>query len=245
MWLKCPEVAQEAKPGQFVMVNCSPECTLPRPFSVHQVNDEGDIAIFYAVLKNGRGTRWLAKRKALDYIGLFGPLGNGYRIYPESKNLLLVAGGIGIAPLSFLADRAKDQRCSVKLLQGAATASQLYKVKPAAATQYGSDSTIEPAATTEDGSAGTKGLATDLLTTLAAQADQIFACGPLPMYEAMAQMPELKNKPVQVSLEVRMGCGRGACYGCTIKTQQGLKQVCQDGPVFNSGDIIWEELSPI
>jgi dihydroorotate dehydrogenase electron transfer subunit len=62
------------------------------------------------------------------------------------------------------------------------------------------------------------------------------------MYKTMARMPELKSRPVQVSLEVRMGCGRGVCYGCTIKTRQGLRQVCQDGPVFNLEDVIWEEL---
>ena len=74
-------------------------------------------------------------------------------------------------------------------------------------------------------------------------ADQIFACGPLPMYKKMAQMPELKDIPARVSLEIRMGCGRGVCYGCTIKTRQGLKKVCQDGPVFDLDSILWDELN--
>jgi dihydroorotate dehydrogenase electron transfer subunit len=234
MWLKCPDVASEAKPGQFIMVNCGPECPLHRPLSVHQVNDEGDIAIFYAVLKNGRGTPWLAKRKPLDDIGLFGPLGNGYHIYPESRNLLLVAGGNGIAPLYFLAQAALQQSYSATLLYGTAGEKRC-PISPA----------INLVSCTEDGTVGYSGRVTDLIREYIERADQIFACGPLPMYQTMAQMPELKDKPVQVSLEVRMGCGLGVCYGCTIKTKQGLRQVCQDGPVFNLEDIIWEELSPI
>ncbi|MBI2288225.1 MAG: dihydroorotate dehydrogenase electron transfer subunit, partial [Chloroflexi bacterium] len=74
-------------------------------------------------------------------------------------------------------------------------------------------------------------------------ADQVFACGPLPMYRHIDEgFPQLKNKPVQVSLEVVMGCGRGICYGCTVKTKDGLKMVCEDGPVFDLADIIWDEL---
>ena len=69
--------------------------------------------------------------------------------------------------------------------------------------------------------------------------DQVFACGPLPMYKTMAQMSELKNKPVQVSLEVRMGCGRGVCNGCTVKTKSGLKKVCEDGPVFDGKEVVF------
>ncbi len=77
------------------------------------------------------------------------------------------------------------------------------------------------------------------------KADQTFACGPLPMYRTMVKMPQLKGKPVQVSLEIRMGCGFGACYGCSIKTKQGLKQICQDGPVFNLEDVLWDEFVDI
>ena len=75
--------------------------------------------------------------------------------------------------------------------------------------------------------------------------DQIFACGPTTMYRTMAKMPQLEGKPMQLSMEMRMGCGFGACYSCTIKTKQSLKQVCQDGPVFNLDDILWDELVDI
>ncbi len=233
LWLKCPEVAAKTKPGQFIMVNCAEEYMLPRPLSIHQVNNT-DIALFFAVLENGKGTNWLSQRKVSDNIDLLGPLGNGYSIRPSSQKLLLLAGGVGIAPLYFLAQAAITKQYSVTLIHGATSKLNLYpeKIPPE----------IELVTVTEDGSAGEKGMITDLLPDFTDWADQIFACGPLPMYKAMTQMPELKDKPIQVSLEVRMGCGRGVCYGCTVKTKRGLKQVCRDGPVFNLDDVLWDEI---
>jgi dihydroorotate dehydrogenase electron transfer subunit len=102
---------------------------------------------------------------------------------------------------------------------------------------------IELLIATEDGTAGRKGLATDFLPELARGADQIFACGPTDMYHSMASQQILKQKPVQISLESRMGCGLGACFGCTLKTKQGLKQICREGPTFELGEILWEEIS--
>lgn len=238
IWLSCPEIAQEAKPGQFVMVCCGGECTLPRPFSIHQVDGKGGMAIFFAAWEDGKGTSWLSQRKVGDKVELFGPLGNGYSIHPASYNLLLVAGGIGIAPLRFLAKQAVNHGYKVKLLLGASTASQLYPGR------FLPDD-IEPIIATEDGTAGKKGMITEFFPDFVGWADQIFACGPSAMYRDMGdkyqQFP--KHKPVQVSLEVRMGCGRGVCYGCTLKTKSGLKQVCKDGPVFDLEDIMWDELN--
>ncbi len=234
IWLKAPQVAAKAKPGQFVMVRCGEETLLRRPLSVHQVND-GKMALLLATV--GKGSHWLSRQKVNEKIDLLGPLGNGFSILSQAKNLLLVAGGIGIAPLYFLAQEALKNECSVTLLYGTRT-EQRYP-----------DDLLPPGiklvAATEDGSVGHKGLITDLLPELADGADQIFACGPTGMYQAMAQMPELKGKPVQVSLEVRMACGRGVCYGCSIKTRSGLKKVCQDGPVFDLDDILRDELRRI
>ena len=228
--LKCPDVASEAKPGQFVMVRCGGDCVLPRPFSIHQVNEDG-ITLFYAVLVDGKGTNWLSQRYKGETVELCGPLGNGFSINPHSHNLLLVAGGNGIAPLYYLAQEELKKKHSVTLLYGTADKKR-YSISPQ----------IELVSATEDGSVGKKGLVTDFLLDFANRADQIFACGPLPMYRAMAQMEELKNKPVQISLEVTMGCGRGVCFGCTLKTKHGLKLCCQDGPVFGLDDILWDEL---
>ncbi|MFC1958167.1 dihydroorotate dehydrogenase electron transfer subunit [Chloroflexota bacterium] len=233
MWLDSAEIAATSKPGQFVMVGCGEDTLLHRPISVHQV-DAGKIALLFAAV--GKGTSWLSQCRAGDEIDLFGPLGNGFSIYSASQNLLLVAGGIGIAPLRFLVDEALRKGCSVTLLLGAQTAARLYP-------QGLLPPKIKLVAATDDGTAGQKGMITDLIPKYIDSADQIFACGPAGMYRAMAQMPELRSKSVQVSLEVRMGCGRGICYGCTVKTRQGLKQVCQDGPVFDLDDIIWDKVS--
>jgi len=236
MWLSCPQI-EKAKSGQFVMVRCGEECVLPRPFSIHQVNDD-KVALWIAVWEEGKGTQWLAQRQAGDTVELVGPLGNNYEIQSDSHKLLLLAGGVGIAPLYFLAQEAAMRQCSVILIHGASTEINLYpepylkKIAPE----------IELVTVTEDGSAGKKGKITELIPKYIDWADQIFACGPLGMYQAMAQMTELRSKPVQISLEVRMGCGRGVCYGCTVKTKSGLKQVCTDGPVFDLDDILWDEL---
>lgn len=215
------------------MVHCGEESLLRRPLSIHQV-DKGKLALLFTVV--GKGTYWLAQCQAGDTIDLLGPLGNGYSIHPDSHNLLLVAGGIGIAPLCFLAQEALHQGCSVTLLLGAPTAAQLYP-KDLLPPE------TELVITTEDGTAGKKGVITDLLPDFARGADQIFACGPIPMYRAMATQDQqlLKAKPVQISLEMRMGCGLGICYGCTLRTKRGLKQVCQDGPVFELNDILWDD----
>jgi dihydroorotate dehydrogenase electron transfer subunit len=144
---------------------------------------------------------------------------------------------MGIAPLVFLAEKALKTGNDITLLAGARTADQLYT--PAALT-----SKIHYHLATEDGSAGYQGLITALLPEYADKADQLFICGPLPMFKAVAANYSslFTGKSVQVSLEVRMGCGLGICYACTIKTTQGLKQVCKDGPVFEMNDVIWSDL---
>ncbi len=234
MWLDCPEISQEASPGQFVMVRCG-DCVLPRPLSLHQVRD-GQIALFFTAWEEGRGTIWLSQRRIGDNVELLGPLGNGFAIKSTSRNLLLVAGGIGIAPLVFLTQEAARRGHAVKLLQGVSTASQLYP-------GHLLPSEIEFLTAAEDGTAGERGMITDFLPDYIGWADQVFACGPVAMYRAMATQAVRQTKSVQVSLEVRMGCGVGGCYGCTIKTRQGLKQVCKDGPVFDLDDILWDELT--
>lgn len=246
MWIEAPDIAAAPQAGQFVTVRCK-DFALRRPFSVHQVSSR-KIALLFRVA--GKGTLWLAQRKAGDKIDVLGPLGNGFNIGPESKNLLLLAGGIGIAPLVFMMQQASSQH-QITLVHGASTAAQLYPFSSASRNR----NKLSPLANgvrfipvTEDGSVGHTGKATDVLPDYLDWADQVYACGPLGMYEAMTQMSlgrnrsKLKLKKCQVSLEVRMGCGFGACYGCTINTKKGLKHVCRDGPVFELDHIIWEEV---
>jgi dihydroorotate dehydrogenase electron transfer subunit len=238
MRLEAPAIAREAKPGQFVMVDCGGDTLLPRPFSIHRV-DGGRLALLFSVV--GRGTTRLSQVKKGDTLNIFGPLGNGFAISPASKNVLLVAGGMGIAPLYFLVEAAAGAGKKVTLITGARSRDGLL---PVSLPQQYYDKGLPPAGVnvvcaTEDGSEGFKGLATQLVPHYLKGIDQVFACGPTAMYQAMARMPDLKGKDVQLSLEIMMGCGVGVCYGCTIKTKSGLKQVCQDGPVFQMGDIIF------
>jgi len=237
IWLESPQIASQAKPGQFVMVRCGEETLLRRPLSIHQLDGKTKLKLALLFTVVGKGTHWLSQCKAGNNIDLLGPLGNGFSIHPASHNLLLVAGGIGIAPLHFLAQEALSQGYSVTLLAGAPTATQLYPrhlLPPEA----------KVITATEDGSAGNKGMITDILPDFTGWADQLFACGPVSMYRTMAAQNKqlFHTKPVQISLEMRMGCGRGICYGCTLKTKSGLKQVCEDGPVFELKDVLWDEL---
>jgi dihydroorotate dehydrogenase electron transfer subunit len=254
MRVEAPGIAVAAQPGQFITVRCG-DFTLRRPFSVHQSSPltgedsgEGEIALLFKV--TGKGTIWLSQRQRGDKVDILGPLGNGFTIEPKSKNLLLVAGGIGIAPLVFLMQYASSQH-QITLIQGASTAAHLYpstfvgkkrsKLSPL-------PNGVQFIPVTEDGTMGQKGMATDILSAFLDRADQMYACGPVGMYKAIAEMSlrakrsNLKLAKCQVSLEVRMGCGFGACYGCTINTKKGLKQVCRDGPVFELDDIIWQEV---
>jgi len=232
LWLQAPEIAGVAQPGQFVMVRCgdSHDLLLRRPFSIHRVANGGQIALLFNIV--GRGTEWLARCKKGDPLDLLGPLGRGFSLQPASRRFLLIAGGIGIAPLVFLAEKGLNQGGSIRLLIGAPNAASLYprSLLPPS---------IDPVTATEDGSEGRKGMITELISDFVNQADQVFACGPASMYKSMAAQGCLTGRPVQISLEVRMGCGLGACYSCTIKTKKGLQQVCRDGPVFELDDILW------
>jgi len=239
MRIKTPDIAATAQPGQFITVRCE-ELILRRPFSIHQVVIESEaeqsgIALLFEVV--GKGTLWLSQRQTGDEIDVLGPLGNSFGIESGSRNLLLVAGGIGIAPLVFLAQQASSQH-HVTLMQGASTAARLYPILPL-------PDEVRFVSVTEDGSVGKKGMVTDVLPDFLDWADQIYACGPVDMYKAIsliADSRQLTAKKCQVSLELRMGCGIGGCYGCTINTKGGLKQVCRDGPVFELDEIIWEEV---
>lgn len=232
------ELAREAEPGQFVMVRCGEDAVLRRPLSLHQVAPEDsprEIALLFSV--QGEGTKWLSRRQPGEKVDLLGPLGNSFTIPSKSRRLLLVAGGVGIAPLVFLAQRALSRGHSVTLLLGASTAAQLY---PASLLPP----RVKLVTATDDGSAGRKGTVVDLLEEYLEKADALYACGPVAMYKSLFHLIERKDyqKPAQVSLEVRMGCGVGACYSCTIRTKRGLKQVCRDGPVFSLEEVLWGEV---
>ena len=234
LWANAPALAASARPGQFVMVRCGEgqghDPYLRRPLSIHRIDGgAGNIALLFAEV--GRGTRWLAQRQPRDVLDMVGPLGNGFTLPDHTgARLLLVAGGMGIAPLMALAETGLARGHGVTLLQGAATAARLY---PAELVPAG----LRMMSATEDGSAGFKGLVSHLVSSYVKDTDAIFACGPVPMYRALGKLKELRGKPMQVSMEARMGCGLGACFGCTIETTAGPKRVCLDGPIFELGQL--------
>jgi dihydroorotate dehydrogenase electron transfer subunit len=262
MWFQAPDMAARAQPGQFVTVKCR-DFTLRRPLAIHQVGsnsvaaEQSQVALLFKVV--GKGTLWLSQRQKDDKLDLLGPFGNGFSVPEQSERLLLVAGGIGIAPLVFLMQQASSQH-QITLIHGAKTAAEIYAEDcwPAAVHHA-----VRFIPVTEDGAAGRQGMATDILPDFLDWADQLYACGPLEMYKAMglalSSSPSkgeertiveeglvpsynLRLRKCQISLEVRMGCGFGACYGCTINTRKGLKRVCRDGPIFELGDILWHEV---
>jgi dihydroorotate dehydrogenase electron transfer subunit len=233
--VEASDIASEARPGQFITVRCGADLILRRPLSIHRVDNPNQLSMLFAVV--GRGTQWLSQRQKDETLDLLGPLGNGFSIETASKKLLLIAGGIGIAPLVFLAQKALDEGRSVKLLLGARKQDALYhkELLP---------NGIETVFTTDDGTFGKKGMVSKFVREYVDWADQIYACGPLAMYKEIADQRQKwpGKKPIQVSLEVRMGCGIGACFSCSVKTKNGMKRVCLDGPVFNLDDVILEEV---
>ncbi|MCX6007100.1 MAG: dihydroorotate dehydrogenase electron transfer subunit [Chloroflexi bacterium] len=257
MRIQAPEIAARCKPGQFLMLKCGKDTLLRRPISVHSVIDSTYLELLYALpdkidnidrlmssgreteihIVNGMGTRWLSGLTEGCSLDLIGPSGNSFTIDSTANKLLLIAGGIGIAPLRFLAEFALSQGKEVTLLLGARTESGIIpdNLLP---------SGINVVTATEDGSRGKKGTVIEIVPEYIDRADQVFACGPKAMYQALENQIQtyLRGKDVQVSLEVRMGCGTGVCYSCSIRTKQGMKRVCKEGPVFNIRDIIWQEV---
>lgn len=232
--LLAPAIVQNASPGQFVMLYLPPgrQQQLPRPLGIFKVDRErGELVFFFQV--KGEGTRILANAGAGSTLKLLGPLGTGFPALPA--NSLLVAGGMGIAPLTYLATAA-DQPCT--LIYAARTAAQL--VCPVTDLEIPGVTLL---VVTEDGSRGESGTALDLLSRLlntdANRYQTIFACGPRSMLKAVAELGRLRGLPTWISLEERMACGIGACLGCAVAAIDGYKRVCHDGPVFPAEVVIF------
>lgn len=242
--LTAPSLAKEALPGQFVMAKISNdyEPLLRRPFSIHRVTGK-NIEIIYEI--KGKGTQILSHKKPGEYLDVIGPLGNGFDYcipYPVSRIPILVAGGMGVAPLVFLAEKLKElnTRYSIRntvVLMGARTKSQLSCEKEFKG--FGCDVKIA----TDDGSAGFKGRITELLERIlrtpypVPRTPLLYACGPKPMLKEVIRVAGRYNIPAQVSLEEYMACGFGACLGCVVQTKNGYKRVCKEGPVFSAQEL--------
>jgi dihydroorotate dehydrogenase electron transfer subunit len=236
MVLDAPAIAKKAQPGNFMMVRvCDGGAPLlRRPLGVHRVY-AGSVELLYEVV--GPGTDILSQKKTGQQVDVIGPLGNGFSVDSRAKRgrSVLVAGGMGVAPLFFLAERIHADRATV--LIGAATSAHILCAPDF--KKLGCDVRIA----TDDGSAGFHGYVTGLLEELLEKgrhADRaLYGCGPKPMLKAMAGLCRRHDAAAQVSLEAHMACGIGACLGCVVQTKQGLKRVCKEGPVFQADDVIW------
>jgi dihydroorotate dehydrogenase electron transfer subunit len=246
--MDCPSIANEAQPGQFVMVRTSEDHPplLRRPFSIYRSyptshptgRKRGQLSILYK--KVGIGTRKMTTFRKGQKVNLIGPVGNGFSIppLPSSTPTILIGGGVGMASLSalggtlgfgklyvFIGGKTKDDiLCEDDFPKG--------KVFIA----------------TEDGSRGQKGTVVDLFLSQIERFDRerphhVYVCGPEGMFKSLAKVIQSKRWNVQVSLEARMGCGFGACWGCVVKTrdtEMTYRRVCKDGPVFPLSEIVWE-----
>ncbi|MDH8700684.1 dihydroorotate dehydrogenase electron transfer subunit [Dysgonomonadaceae bacterium PH5-43] len=223
-------------PGQFVQIKVDnvEDVFLRRPISVHFV-DYKNNELWLLIQLVGKGTNKLAEYKVGDKINIVYPLGNGFTI-PESsepKKLLLIGGGVGIAPLLYLGATLKEKGFKPVFLLGARSGKDLTQLEEF--KKYG-----EVLITTEDGSLGEKGFVTNHSSLLCGDADFIYTCGPKPMMVSVARYAKEYNIDCEVSLENHMACGIGACLCCVEKTTKGNTCVCTEGPVFNINKLTWQ-----
>jgi dihydroorotate dehydrogenase electron transfer subunit len=224
-------------PGQFVAIKVNHHF-LRRPISICDWNQDS-ITVIYEI--RGIGTADLAKYQPGDQLDILGPLGNGYNLntVEQGAKILVVGGGIGVPPLlglgkelSFFCHSRLDRESQVDIdfVFGYRTSKQVILEQ-----EFNKLGNVKYA--TEDGSLGTKGYVTDVIET-GAKYDFVFACGPTPMLKAL-QGYDFAGAKVQLSLEERMGCCVGACYGCVVKTAGGsYKRVCLEGPVVNGNEVL-------
>ena len=214
------------RPGQFVNIELE-GFYLRRPISISDWS-ENTITIIYKVV--GRGTQVMSQMGVGVKLDILTGLGNGFNPDAECQKPLLVGGGVGVPPLYRLAKDliAKGRKVSVVL--GFNTAKEVFYAEEF--RSLGADVYVS----TADGSVGTKGFVTDAIRENGVDFDFFYSCGPLPMLKALCDCTDVSG---ELSFEERMGCGFGACMGCSCKTLAGNKRICKDGPVMKREEIIW------
>jgi dihydroorotate dehydrogenase electron transfer subunit len=233
-----PAALLHLQPGQFFNIvtrfSGSFDPLLRRPYSVYRAHRDPP-ALTFLVRPFGRGSAWLAARLPGEQLGMLGPLGNSFAIPSRAQRLLMIGGGVGVAPLVMLSDEAATKNLDVVFVMGAANEAGLL-----AASEL--SDRIEYVVATDDGSRGHRGLATEVVRDFVPWADQIFACGPEPMYRTLRAVLEplrINRKPgVQISVERGMACGLGACLGCVVETTHGMIASCVQGPVFELDEVL-------
>ncbi|WP_290382537.1 dihydroorotate dehydrogenase electron transfer subunit [Paramuribaculum intestinale] len=227
-----------AMPGQFVQVAVpdAPNTFLRRPISVNFI-DRSDNTLWLLVRNAGEGTSRLCEMKTGEHLNIILPLGNGFSMPEENnstpKRLLLVGGGVGVAPLLYLGHALAGGGHTPEFLLGARSCADLLELD-----EFKRIGTVHVA--TDDGSAGVHGLVTQHPVINSQDIDCIYCCGPAPMMKAVAAIARQNNVACEVSLENMMACGLGACLCCVENTVKGNVCVCTEGPVFNITQLTWQ-----
>lgn len=233
-------VATQARAGQFVHIRAVEEGNrwdplLRRPMSLLGVDPATDEGLVL-VQDVGRGSAWLMARQPGDVLDMIAPLGGTFAVAGNQTHLLMVAGGVGIAPLVMLADEQLPKGAEVVLLVGAQTAAKHLPLRYL-------PERIEVVRATDDGSLGHHGFVTDLVPAYLDWADGVYACGPTPMFRSLRAVVQahrgVRTPPVQVCVEQQMGCGMGVCLGCVMETKRGYERACTEGPTFAMEDLVW------
>ncbi|MCI2061431.1 MAG: dihydroorotate dehydrogenase electron transfer subunit [Eubacteriaceae bacterium] len=211
-----------AVPGQFAEIRLS-GFFLRRPISVADVSDKEMIFVYKVI---GGGTDAMSSMKAGDSIEVMAPLGNGYDIAKADDRPYVVGGGLGVPPMYFLTRKLIESGRKPAVILGYNTRGEMFYSDRFA--KLGADVCI----TTADGSCGQKGFVTDAVPP---DRPYVFACGPEPMLKAVYDV----SADGQFSFEARMGCGFGACMGCSRRMKSGYKRICKEGPIFDREDILW------
>jgi len=218
----------------MLSVDSSLDPLLKRPFSLHRWLGR-DFQILYRTA--GKATNILIKKKPGDIIDVMGPLGNGFPPAKTHDKIILVAGGVGLAPIFGLAETIKNKKPFFFL--GAKTKQELLCMKELKSIG------IKPVIATNDGSLGMKGTVVDALEDFLSRhsslvtCHSLYACGPKPMLYNLSLLANKYKLKAYVALEENMACGIGACLGCVVNTKNGFKRVCKEGPVFPIDEIIW------
>jgi len=222
MTVSSPDGEFSAAPGQFAEIRLR-DYFLRRPISIADVCGEKIIFVYKVV---GGGTDAMSKMKAGDSIGVMAPLGNGYDIAKADDRPYVIGGGLGVPPMYYLTEKLIESGRRPVVILGYNTSSEMFYSDKF--EKLGADVSI----TTADGSCGLKGFVTDAFPP---ERPYVFACGPEPMLKAVYDI----SSAGQFSFEARMGCGFGACMGCSRKMKDGYKRICKEGPVFDREDILW------
>jgi dihydroorotate dehydrogenase electron transfer subunit len=246
--LVAPEIAERARPGQFVAVGMPEgrEFLLRRHFAIHQASRRGGWAgtLEFVVDPSGQGTGWLSAVQAHESLDVIGPLGKAFAYPKKLTNCLLVAEGHGAASIYFLAQELLSRGKRVDMIVGAETLDRVFK--PIEAKRLAQTIVI----TTADGSLGDRGRVLDALPGMveSCRSEVIYAAAPPGTLEGIAAFCRERAVPAQVAVEERMGCGFGLCHTCVIpvarKDGSGYDNLraCVEGPVFNPARILWDRL---